>query len=1171
MAFDPTPEQKNAIDVRGTALVSAAAGSGKTAVLTERVISRLLDDADPIDADRLLVVTFTNAAAAEMKSRIEKRLSEESAKDPHNPRIQRQQLLMSGASVTTIDSFCIALVKENFDRLNVPPDFKAAAEDATGPVSDRVITAIMDEEFERFDEVFEALINALGADMGETRLREAILKIYDYSSSMPFPEKWRRECAAAYKSAAEGGSIAETKWGRILLDDISAAVAEVLPELVGLLALTEGEPVISDAYKATVEYLYDTARNISELSAAYDWDGVRDCAAHFACPKPSTIRKKDAPPSLEGYKARFAACKKQAEELCKLVLKRLPGSAQDSAGMISRCAPVVEKLLELTDRYDREFSAELLKNNLMTFSEAEHLALSLFIDEDGRPAEGSEQLKDRYREVLVDEYQDTNKLQDSLFYAISGGENLFMVGDVKQSIYRFRHADPDGFLEKKDSFAPYCEGGESPQKIILGRNFRSRKSICDFVNLCFESLMTIDTCGMDYGEEERLIHGADFPENGGGDISAVMLSYDKKAYSKAEAEALYIAEYIKNIMNSGDAVRDETDKTRLRPARYGDFAILMRSVSGKADIYCDTLRRCGIPVSSPEGNFFSSREVTTFFSLLKTIANPARDIPLLSVMLSPIFTFTCNEIADIRSAHRDCKLYEAVMLSAEENSKTADMLDRLEKYRAKAASQPLDKFILYLLDDTGYLNCAAAMNDGLRRRNNLLMLADLAASLSDGGVMGLTEYVSRLERLEKSGALKTGTQASGGDSVKIMTIHSSKGLQFPICILAGCSGKLNNSDSVSSLLISEDLGLGLKLCDDAAGLRFTTAAREAISLIADRKSTAEELRLLYVALTRAEEKLLIILSESGGFDSVMEKAEQGISFGMDSVSIKPSAILSANNYAKWFYLLFAMHPEYKGAIERGSAEFAGISLKIAEPSDSMYIDTDSQTVKPVADDNMKEEIKHRFSYKYPYKALNDIVAKTGASRLAEEESADDYSFTALPAFVSGGGLTPAQRGTAAHKFLQYACFTESVDPAAELERIMTVGGLSEKEGASINLKSMQKFFDSEVYGRILRSQRVMREVRFLDEIPASYFDPDLPEEVRGEPVIIQGIADCIFEEDGKLVILDYKTDRVDSMEALAERYRRQLQIYAAVCEKTYGLPVKECVIYSLRLGREITV
>lgn len=1169
MPFSPTEEQALAINAEGTVLVSAAAGSGKTAVLTNRVLRKMLEGSDPIPADRLLVVTFTNAAAAEMRGRIERLLADRDAADPGNPRILRQTLLLQNAYITTIDAFCLDLVRENFDHLGISPDFKIASAEATAQLSDRVLEEIFVEEFAARSPEFTALLEAVGGDFGEERVADAILRLYDFSASTPFPKAWRHTAISGY---AAGEALCETPLAALLFGHIAAegeAISALLRETTA--AFAEDERL--SGYCAALQAGEGLAAEITRLARAKEWDALRAAAGGFGFAR-TALRTGDDP-ALEEAKATYAAVTKNAKERVGRLAGLLPTSLKRQQSLMEAARPVAEKLVELCDRFEAGLFAAHNERNLLTFADAEHLALSLFVrlGEDGglSPAPGAEALCDRFDEVLVDEYQDTNKLQDTLFCAISdGGRKLFMVGDVKQSIYRFRHADPDGFLEKKLRFASYPAGEGKPAKIILGRNFRSREGICHFVNFCFSALMCEATCGMPYAREDYLIPAAAYPEVETPEAELLFLDCEGAA-SRIEGEAAEIGRYIRDAVEGGLLLRDREDPARLRPAGYGDFAILLRSFLGKAEVYAAGLKAMGIPVSVSAGSLLSAPEVQTFLSILKVISNPTRDLPLLAALTCPVFGFSFEEVAALRADRPEGSLYAALLAAARAgNERAADFLSRMEGYRRRAATRPVDRFLLELLEDTDYLHLVLAMENGAERQANLLLLVDMAADFAGGERMTLSQFLARVERADKADTLKAAPPAAAGeDAVRIMSIHSSKGLQFPVCILANCAGRLNKTDLSENLLIDERLGIGLSLQDDAARVRYSTLAREAIGVSAAQASVAEELRLLYVAMTRAEEKLLMLVSGKSQA-SIERLVRTALREGEDGPALQASAVLSAGCYADWLIMAAALHPASADLFGRsafrspeGEKPFLTIRFAAAAPAEAA-----APSAPPASEAEEAAELcallTDRFSYRYPYAALGKLVAKTGVSRLAEEAAGDaDYVFSEKPAFLDRSGLTAAERGTATHKFMQFADYpSAAADLDREVERLVDLHFLSAEEADGLYKDSLCRFFDSDLYAEMGASPRLMREVRFIDELPAARFDKTLPDEVKNEPVVVQGIADCIYEADGGLVVLDYKTDRVEDMAALRERYAVQLEVYAAAAEKTFGLPVRRCVIYS---------
>lgn len=1167
MPFHPTEEQALAIKAEGTILVSAAAGSGKTAVLTNRVLRKMLEGENPVPADRLLVVTFTNAAAAEMRGRIERLLADALADDPGNPRILRQTLLLQNAYITTMDAFCLDLVRENFDRLGISPDFKIASAEATAQLSDRVLEEIFAQEFAASSPEFTALLEAIGGDFGEEQVADAIVKLYDFSASTPFPKAWRHSAIAAYSN---GGALCDTPLAALLFDHIAAEGEDIAAVLRDTAASFAGNSRLT-GYCAALHAGEELAVELARLARMREWDALCAAAGNFAFLR--TVLRTGGDPALEQAKAIYTAVTKHVKARVGRLAGLLPTSLERQTELMASARPVAEKLVELCDRFEEGLFAAHNERNLLTFADAEHLALSLFITlgEDGvpMPAPGADELCGRFDEVLVDEYQDTNPLQDRLFYAISDqGRKLFMVGDVKQSIYRFRHADPDGFLEKKERFAPYPAGEGEPAKIILGRNFRSRPGICHFVNFCFSALMNEATCGMSYAGEDRLIPAAVYPEAQAPEAELLFLDCGEKA-SRIESEAAAVGRYIRDAVEGGMQLRDPEDPSRLRPAGYGDFAILLRSFSGKADVYAAGLKAMGIPVSVSAGSLLSAPEVQTFLSLLKVISNPTRDLPLLASLTCPVFGFRFEEVAALRADMPEGSLYAALLAAGRAgNERVRHFLSRMEDYRRRAAARPVDRFLLELLEDTGYLHLVLAMENGAERQANLLLVVDMATQFASGERMTLSQFLMRIERADQADTIKAAPPAAGQDAVRIMSIHSSKGLQFPVCILANCSGKLNRTDLSENLLIDERLGIGLSLQDDAARVRYSTLAREAIRVSAAQASVAEELRLLYVAMTRAEEKLLMLVSGKSR-ESMEGLVRPAVQEGEEGPRLLPASVLSSGSYADWLILAAALHPASAGLFGRstfrtpeGEGPFLRLRFETAAPPEKTEGVLPSENVQD--GEEIYTALASRFAYRYPYEALGRLVAKTGVSRLAEAEAGDEGQvFTEKPAFLDRSGMTAAERGTATHKFMQFADYSEAAsDLDREIARLVSQRFLSDEEAGGLYRDSLRRFFESDLYAEMQASPRLMREVRFIDEVPAARFDPSLPDEVKQEPVIVQGIADCIYEADGGLVVLDYKTDRVEELSLLRERYAVQLEVYAAAAEKAFGLPVRRCVLYS---------
>ena len=816
-----------------------------------------------------------------------------------------------------------------------------------------------------------------------------------------------------------------------------------------------------------------------------------------------------------------------------------------------------------------------------------------------RPTAAAREICLRYEQVLVDEYQDTNNLQDALFYALSdGGKNLFMVGDVKQSIYRFRHANPDNFMSRKERYAlleNLEDRGDGPAKIILGSNFRSRAGVCQYVNDLFGLLMSREAGEMDYTEEERLLPAAVFPEREENDAELHLLNCRQDGEKREQAEARYIAGYIRSYMDGTPRLRDEKNPEALRPARFRDFTILLRSPSSRAGIYVNELRRRNIPVWADIGGFLQTTEVMTFLSLLQVVDNPRREVPLLAALLSPIFGFTPDDAARIRIDNPRGGLYAALLEAGKTDEKCAAFLTTLREYRHMAATLSVEQLIRRLYESTGYPSMVLALPDGQRRRANLLLLLDYAHTF-DAESGGLSGFLRFMDKLGESENLKSASAAGqGDDAVKIMSIHASKGLQFPVCILAAGSSRFNKADSTDSLLVHEKGGVGLKICDEQKHVRSTTLAREAIAVLTDEATLAEELRLLYVAMTRAEEKLVLLVSEDN-LDRTLGRLAGGLGQGGDR-PVEPATVLSARGYADWMLTAALLHPDGGALRDRAGADFGPVTaegrlgvfteVEASEPDEgpveierAAAPDASFEQLSfggfgggPEADEKMRlqEELEARFSYTYPYERLGELTAKTGVARLVEQNAKRAFACTRRPAFLSKTGLTPAERGIAVHAFMQYADYAAAADqPEAELTRLTEKGFLTEEQAAAIDLRVLLDFFGSTLYRRMEGAVHLDREVRFLTELSSRRIDPTLPADLPEEMVVVQGVADCVFEEPDGLVILDFKTDRVKDMEQLVSLYGDQLRIYAKALAESYGKPVKECVLYAFGLGRSVS-
>ena len=1163
MAFNPTPEQQTAIDTKGNVLVSAAAGSGKTAVLVERVVKLLSNKEKPVSADRLLIVTFTNAAAAEMRTRIEKRLDAECRLNPSDIGLLKQRKLLSSAKICTIDSFCIDLVRENFERAGVSPDFKISEQNSLEAINESVLSGLLNEYYEKGGEDFFGLLELVGAEYDDGNFSDYILKMYNYSRQLAFPTEWFDSLSSSYNPNCFAP---DNEWYKYCVNKALNSAEEMRRvNAVILDALFEDEKAY-DTYAFCFNAAAEEETRLYKAAGAGDWDGIFQVLTEFNLP---SIPRANGELGRASKAARDYILK-LSENLKKLFTDNSEGIKKQHNDIYGKVLLLSEILCEL----DKRLFSEYQERNAFTFHNIEHLALGLLCEKSDNgilPANGAQELLSRYDEVMVDEYQDTNDLQDMLFYVLSNrGERLFAVGDVKQSIYGFRGANPTNFLNKINSAVPLEKAAENdPKRIILGRNFRSRKEICEYINYFFERLMTEKTGDLNYNDDEKLIPAARYPEPPEIPVSFEIVTNTGNSEESLRTEAVHIAEYIKGVMQLGKCIRE--NETTLRNAKFSDFAILLRNTKGKATVLAEELRENGIPVNYTLEGYAETTEVSVFLSLLKIIDNPDSDVELLAVLMSPIFGFTAEDVANIRIKRREGSLYSAFVFSSENGDGRCDeVLKRLEKYRIFAATLTLPKLISRLLDDTDYLNTVWAREDGERRHGNLLMLISLAEQYSADGRLGIGGFVNFVYRQSENG-MKSAAALSGGDTVKIMSIHASKGLQFPVCIIAGTANRFNDNDSRNSALYSADWGIGFKYYDEAEKVKRTTVAREIILDSGHRKMREEELRLLYVAMTRAEDKLHFTAAV-GNLENKLKDCYSGLVLSDG----RPDNLFDGmNSYCDWLFVISLLHPDGKEL--RGEAN--NILTEITESRLSIGIseaieketDTDVLTEKKEPDKDLAEKLKENISYIYPYEKLFDIEAKCSVSALANKAEAEKYAFSAKPAFMSDGGITATERGTATHKIIEFIDFDKTDDIESEIERLYEWQYISEREAKAVSRKKLKEFFESPLFERIKASPLVKREMRFLTEISASSVDPSLTGNFADEKIIVQGAVDLCFEENGEIVVVDFKTDRTDNPKSLVDAYGEQLSIYATACQKIFEKKVKQKIIYSFALSREIVL
>lgn len=1155
--FAPTPSQKQAIENRGGALlVSAAAGSGKTRVLTERLTGRISDPQDPRDIDSFLVITYTRAAAAELRGRITDELSALLSADPTDRRLRRQNALLQRAQIGTIHSFCTTLLREYCHLCGLTPDFAVADEDRARALRDAALRRVMDSAYQKGDAEFLLLSDTVGAGRDDARLTALVLSLYDKLQSHARPEEWARAQSEALSAHHEDA--AETLWGRELLSRARETALYWAGELDALLALMGNYDYIQKAYGPSVGESADALRAFAALCNV-GWDAAR-AALPIPFPRLGGLRSPADPEVTEQIKARRESCKKAAARL----ETSLPAASAELLRDMERTAPAMRALLSLVGEFDAAFTAEKRRKSLVDFSDLEHIAARLLTNADGSPTEVAAQVSQRFTEVMVDEYQDVSRVQDLIIRAVSdNGRKLFMVGDVKQSIYRFRLADPGIFIEKYLTYAPAetAAPGE-PRRVLLRENFRSRPEVLHAVNAVFRSLMSRSLGEIDYDDDAALRPGlpcqGDVPLP---EMLAVTLpdaeDGDEERPDKAAVEAAFVAEKINELVRSGALI---TDRGEQRRVGYGDIAILLRSANVAGGVYRRELTRAGIPVlSDGGGGFFSSPMVTVLRSLLAVIDNPRQDVPLISALRSPLFCFTADELSRIRAASPDTDFYDAVTAAAGSDPKCADFLKTLLALRAAAPDMELGALLreIYTTLDCMALCCAAP--GGRAERDNLMLLYSLAARFEKSGWRGLHRFLTWLSSMDERGEEpRVGSEDAHG-AVRIMSVHKSKGLEFPVVFLCDTARRFNKSDARAAVLVHPVLGLGPKLTDAARGIEYPTLARRAIAARMERETLSEELRLLYVALTRARERLFVTC--------ILPDPQRTIGDISRSVTspMAAEALSAMACPAQWMIA---------AALAGGEQQLRLTVAAAAGKPERQGNFTPADRALPPGED---EELAARLDWEYPFARAVSLPSKITATELKSLPHADEESAALLPRakgvfrraeFVRDSGrLNAAERGTAAHAALRYLDLTKTGSQAelqGELTRLTYAGYLTPREAKSVDAATLAGLFASPIGQRILAADEVKREFPFTLLCRADSLFPGAGE----EEILLQGVIDCCIREGDTLTLLDYKTDGVsaDTAPRRAERYRGQLEAYAMAMERITGLPVREKILCFLHCG-----
>lgn len=1182
MSVKWTKEQEKVINLRNRSLlVSAAAGSGKTAVLVQRIISMVTDETDPLDIDRLLVVTFTNAAAAEMRERVGAAIENALEQDPYNQHLQRQLTLVHNAQITTIDSFCIRILRDHFHKIDLEPGFRIADEGELKLLREDVCEAVLEDFYQKADPEFLRFADSYSGAKNDLQIKEMILKLYNYAESYPWPKEWLETCVQQYEAANEA-ELEEKSWIRDFLSYLNVRVEDLITAQEKLLELTQelDGPYMYEASIADDLRQLENLRKCEHFSqwqaaiSAIDFKNIGRSGKYEG-----SVAKKDA--VMSGRKR----MKDQIDKWKKTIFATM---LEVQLERLTQTSKMVRMLVTLTQAFSDRFQEEKQKKNMLDFSDVEHNALRVLVDSETKElTETALEYQQQYREVMIDEYQDSNYVQETLLTAVSGvkngNENLFMVGDVKQSIYRFRLARPELFMDKYHRFSTE---ESSQQRIDLHRNFRSRREVVEAVNDIFYPLMEKNLGNVAYDAEAALYAGAVNPDYENADCckpELLLVPSQESGMERREQEAAAVAGRIRELVETQE----------IPEITYKDIVLLLRSMSGWAETYQKVFEQEGIPliVASKTG-YFSATEVQTVLSLLRVLDNPYQDIPLAAVMKSYFGKFSSEELAQIRSEYPGMPFYQCVEQMLPVSEKIIAFQEMLQKFRQRIPYTPIHRLLQEILDETGYRNYVAALPAGEQRRANLDMLMEKAVAYEQTSYHGLFHFIRYIDRLMKYdvdyGEAEIVSEQE--NAVRLMSIHKSKGLEFPVVFVCGMGKQFNEQDLNSNMIFHPEFGIGLKWFDCEKRTKANTLIHQIFAMEAKKENLGEELRVLYVALTRAKEKLILAgtckLPEEGQYSGFSREEKVPFSTRYD-----------AKSYWDWVIPVLGMeNPDYRYVIWDEARMQQEEQRKLQDTA--LEHRTLLEALQNVSETELAQ-LKETFSWEYAWKEEGAHKQKVSVSELKHRameersESAEQTLNTAQPLFPDEIATPYVPRfvqevkenagalyGTMVHRFLECLDFAGLPDFADEkqglyfvkqqIDALCALGRMQEADAKRLNWKQLLGFLQSDTAKRMRAAAEqgaLEREKPFVMSVPANLVWEDSRPE---EDVLIQGIIDVFWEEADGIVLLDYKTDHVDNAQELVRRYKKQLELYAdALSRFSDEKPVKEILIYSFALAETI--
>lgn len=1210
-----TNEQLQAINEKGNnILVAAAAGSGKTAVLVERIINKVINE--KIDIDKILVVTFTNAAASEMRERILEAIYKKLEENPLNYHLQRQIILLNKASISTIHSFCLDIIRNNFYEVDASANFRIADTAENDLLKYDVLDDLFEEKYNNNDKDFLNLIEVYTDYRSDDKLKELILNIYKFIQSSPFPEKWIEEKVNQFKSD-ENKDFSETIWGQVILSTLKDKIEEAVIKLRKISSETSKFIELSKFTAVLNEDIINLEFIMSNMNL---WNSTFNSINSFKwknwpVDKKVTLELKD-----KAKEVRDKVKKELKSEFDKYMIY----NSEEALKYINNMYYILNSLKELVKEFSKKFSERKKEKNIIDFNDIEHLALKILLkEENGEYVESdvAKKYKEKFEEIAIDEYQDSNLVQEYILNSISKNNNIFMVGDVKQSIYKFRQARPELFLDKYEKYSLKAEQKENENlKIQLFKNFRSRKNILDITNLVFKNIMSKKIGDIEYNENEYLNYGANYPEpeennfkyagkaelhiidlKENDEISAYKDEIEVEEDDEQERieddviEAKFVAKKIQEIMNSGYKVYDR--KEGYRNIKYKDIVILLRATSTLAPIFEKELADLDLPVfSDSSAEYLNSVEIQTIMSILKIIDNPLQDIPLVTVLRSTIGKFTDNDLIEIRLVDRNCDFYEALLkarISAEGNlkNKIEDILSKLEKWREEQEYKTLDELIWQIYIDTGYYNYVGLLPNGALRQANLKILFEKAKQYESASFKGLFNFINFIDKLKGNNGDMASAKLIGEneDVIRIMSIHKSKGLEFPIVFLCAAQKSFNMKDLNENILLHQDMGFGPTFIDIENKIKFNTIAKEAIKIKSKEEIISEEERILYVALTRAKEKLIITGRRKDLSKDLAKKQEELELYTQDKERIDNKLVKKAKSYLDWIMLVYLFNKnnikDIMELYEHNKNDLIKEIINKEETADNInLINVIEEEAGKLKNEEEIENISKELNWKYKYQDETTIPTKTSVTKIKElknenvidiEDILNDNKEIKLEAeanFIKQEEkISSSKKGSLVHLCLQRIDERQdyNIEDLKKLVQGLVFNEIiTEKEAESIDVNILYKYVKSELFEELRQAKKIYKEQPFYINVPVKELYKDVGD--TQEKILVQGIIDLFFiNNKDELVLIDYKTDYVEKGKesVIKERYKVQLELYKNALEKSFNKKVSRAQIYLAQLRK----